>query len=429
MAGVVTDRIERIHEKNQQLTAHVAKLEHQVVELQDELEEKKLVAEMTQRQLLHEQDSNVGQAWRGAPNTASQDLLQQAMAENGRLTAENRRLAVEFERAAVAHRRAEAQLQHNDTDAQNRRLASENRDLRAEVSRLTQAHQKSELVLAQLQANTEKQAKRRESRTANAVRAAREAGSKSASQQVALLQNKIKVMDGTIREHAKREEAAARAMLREKEVALEEAKGSTHDATSFERSRSVKLNSDEAKEAVLALVNDKRKAAKGAVGYMTLTLSWDTKTNLNLCLVCPDVQRIHHRNREAHGGRLDVATERYEPLQNIVFDERPMEGVYHIKVLNLEQRVADRCTPVPFDLVVQIGGLVYALHSHWEPDSNAHSSTSMDICELTMHAGTHWLTPAAKIQQLGKIEGSAGLDRLHLLGDLLGENLISTISL
>ena len=433
MKDVVVDRIERIQDQNQLLRQHVATLEQRVATLQEALEERKLgellaqepgpdggrlsatprSAYMQQPDLRPSPSSSAIAARPSAPNMAGKELLEAAVSENGRLTAENRRLAAELDRALHAQKRVEALLQQEGgLEAENHRLVEENRRLADEGARHAQAHQKAEALLEHVQANCDKQTKRCEGRHANAIRRAKEQSLRKNDEKMALLQRKIAVMDSTIKEHTRREEAAVRFMAKEKAKALEEARKARYDPKPFERARAVKLNGDEAKEGVLTLVHSKRKANQGAVGYLTLTLSWSTKHALNLCCFCPDHRKIYFRNLEANGGRLDVCVHNGDPLQNIVFAERPAEGVYHIRVINSEPQLADRCDAVPFDVVVQVGGLVYALHSQWAADRAGSSGSMMDLCDLTLHAGTHWLTLDANTEQLGKVEGSAGLEEI-----------------
>jgi len=435
MAAVVTDRVEHICEKNQQLRAHVAKLEQHIAELQAELEKKKLIETITQRQLLHERtrDANDGmcgsslrpEASRhifgdGAPNTAGMELLQAALeearAENTRLASEIKRLALEFGRVTQAHTRAEAQLQQLRREDEKRLLIEENQRLAAENQRLLTSHQKAEATLAILQTNSEKIKERWEGRHANALRRVKEETEHKVGSKVAKLRKTISAMEMAMKEQARRVETAARVTGREKEEAEVKAMSKAYDNTLLDRTFAVKLNGEAAKEAVLAHVHAKRVAYRGAAGYLTLTLSWASPFDLNLCFRFPDYQVIWTRNTKAHGGRLDVASQdSTKPLQNIFFTDRPADGNYKVKITSYSEPKQTNCaSPVPFDVVIQVGGAVYVLHSpEWAPKRVSSSpitgSSSMDVCELTLHAGTHWLTLDPAFEQVGEVKGSAGL--------------------
>lgn len=77
---------------------------------------------------------------------------------------------------------------------------------------------------------------------------------------------------------------------------------------------------------------------------LTVTLIWDTPSDLDLWVRCPTGGHISHLSPQACGGRLDIdqnaegGSHSRRPVENIVFAGRPPAGQYHITVHNYQQR-------------------------------------------------------------------------------------------
>jgi uncharacterized protein YfaP (DUF2135 family) len=76
---------------------------------------------------------------------------------------------------------------------------------------------------------------------------------------------------------------------------------------------------------------------------LTVTLIWDSVSDLDLWLTCPNGQRISYRNRSACGGALDIdqnadARRTREPVENVFFAAAPRAGTYQVRVHNYAQR-------------------------------------------------------------------------------------------
>ncbi|MCG5241327.1 hypothetical protein ACIU1J_25975 [Azospirillum doebereinerae] len=94
---------------------------------------------------------------------------------------------------------------------------------------------------------------------------------------------------------------------------------------------------------------ERRIAASGAAeGELTITLIWNTPSDLDLHVHCPTAGRISFNNRTACGGTLDVDANsgrphpEGKPVENVFFPAGAAEaGVYRIEVHNYKHRGTD----------------------------------------------------------------------------------------
>ena len=96
----------------------------------------------------------------------------------------------------------------------------------------------------------------------------------------------------------------------------------------------------------------------GETGEVTVTLAWDSDTDLDLHIVCPNGQRINFNTPSGCGGQLDVdmnalGNDRlsWQPVENIVWANGAPPGRYQVRVDNYHSR-SDGLRPVPFRLRV-----------------------------------------------------------------------------
>ncbi|MFV3074871.1 hypothetical protein [Niveispirillum fermenti] len=89
---------------------------------------------------------------------------------------------------------------------------------------------------------------------------------------------------------------------------------------------------------------DRRMEAAGATeGDLTITLIWDTPSDLDLYVVCPDGTEIHFRRKTACGGQLDVDANVRDPVpnpvENVYFADGAWQpGNYAVRVANAKRR-------------------------------------------------------------------------------------------
>lgn len=89
---------------------------------------------------------------------------------------------------------------------------------------------------------------------------------------------------------------------------------------------------------------DRRMEAAGATeGDLTITLIWDTPSDLDLYVICPDGTEIHFRRKTACGGQLDVDANVRDsvpnPVENVYFADGAWQpGRYAVRVANAKRR-------------------------------------------------------------------------------------------
>ncbi|WP_135077378.1 hypothetical protein [Terasakiella sp. SH-1] len=132
------------------------------------------------------------------------------------------------------------------------------------------------------------------------------------------------------------------------------------------------------KETIENEIDDRREREGGKVGQITVSLSWDTKDDLDLYIACPAVpdpsllavlaetvlgvsetRTIYYGSLTACGGTLDVdmnyKSVEDSPVENVTFPDRPdVPGTYTVYVSNNGDRdpVGQE---IPFSLIVKKG--------------------------------------------------------------------------
>ena len=112
------------------------------------------------------------------------------------------------------------------------------------------------------------------------------------------------------------------------------------------------------------------------MGYLTITLSWDTQCDLDLYCTVPSGDKITYSNRNVAGGKLDIDAN-YErmmenPVENIFFTERPGAGSYKVEVNNCSSRISG---PTKFTLLVEIGGATHYFEGAAGSGQTKHAAT------------------------------------------------------
>jgi hypothetical protein len=117
---------------------------------------------------------------------------------------------------------------------------------------------------------------------------------------------------------------------------------------------------------------DRRLNAAGAQrGLLQFSLAWNSRSDLDLHVTCPNGRTINYRSRANCGGRLDVdmnagAGRSSSPVENVYFDA-PGAGRYRLRV-NLFGS-ANRGAPEPFELQIRDGDRVQVLRGTVRPGS------------------------------------------------------------
>ena len=123
-------------------------------------------------------------------------------------------------------------------------------------------------------------------------------------------------------------------------------------------------------------------AAQAQQGDMNVALAWDTLSDVDLAVTCPNGVKIHYKNRNPQNcnGSLDVDANvsrsglTRTPIENIFFAD-PEAGTYQIEV-NLFKNRADQVRQ-PFDVQLRIGDDTHH-HSGWVSRSSPKWSTTFD---------------------------------------------------
>ena len=99
----------------------------------------------------------------------------------------------------------------------------------------------------------------------------------------------------------------------------------------------------------------------GQLGEVTVTLAWNSDSDLDLHIICPDGERIFFDSPSGCGGELDVDMNAVgsnqislQPVENIVWPNGAPSGDYEVRVDNYRGR-SDGTRPVPFSLRIISG--------------------------------------------------------------------------
>ena len=103
------------------------------------------------------------------------------------------------------------------------------------------------------------------------------------------------------------------------------------------------------------------------LGALNILLSWQGSADLDLSVTCPSGAILNYRDRNACGGKLDVdanapVSPMKAPVENIVFEHTPDDGLYTVGVHPHRNRQDDREAPQHLVLTVIVDG-EEALHS------------------------------------------------------------------
>lgn len=84
-------------------------------------------------------------------------------------------------------------------------------------------------------------------------------------------------------------------------------------------------------------IDERREAAGGQQGELTVTLVWDSRADLDMHITCPGGQTINYTNtRGCGGGELDVdanvSARTTTPVENVFFRTGAQRGTYRIRV-------------------------------------------------------------------------------------------------
>lgn len=126
-------------------------------------------------------------------------------------------------------------------------------------------------------------------------------------------------------------------------------------------------------------------AAQAQLGEMNVALAWDTLSDFDLAVTCPNGVKINFRNRNPPNcnGSLDVDANvsrsglTRTPIENIFFAD-PQVGTYQIDVNLFKNRAGQERQP--FDVQLRIGDDMHH-HSGWVSRSSPTWSTTFDFKE------------------------------------------------
>ena len=107
-------------------------------------------------------------------------------------------------------------------------------------------------------------------------------------------------------------------------------------------------------------LNVRLRRENGQLGYLTVTLMWNTLDDLDLHCMTPSKMHIYYGNKSTGGGILDVdmnviGTQRCskKPIENIYFPEKPPYGTYEF-VVKYYNEYNKHQKNVPFTLTFRI---------------------------------------------------------------------------
>lgn len=123
-------------------------------------------------------------------------------------------------------------------------------------------------------------------------------------------------------------------------------------------------------------------AAQAQRGDMNVALAWDTLSDIDLAVTCPNGVKVHYKNRNPPNcnGSLDVDANvarsglTRTPIENIFFAD-PQVGTYQVEVNLFKNRAGQERQP--FDVQLRIGDDTHH-HSGWVSRSNPTWSTTFD---------------------------------------------------
>ncbi len=175
-------------------------------------------------------------------------------------------------------------------------------------------------------------------------------------------------------EHALAERAALEAYVRDLERAIADSEASCGPTAGPE------LDQHGASE-----IDRRLDAVQAQRGEMNVALAWDTLSDFDLAITCPNGVMISFRNRNPPNcnGSLDVDANvsrpglTRTPVENIFFAD-PQVGTYQIDVSLFKNRVGQERQP--FDVQLRIGDDMHR-HSGWVSRSSPTWSTTFDFRE------------------------------------------------
>ena len=92
---------------------------------------------------------------------------------------------------------------------------------------------------------------------------------------------------------------------------------------------------------------------------LRITLFWETSTDLDLSVTCPNGKKISYQKKINCGGVLDIdanaadASIMSSPVENIVFEENPPRGRYTIEVVLFKTRNNRRQNPFRITVIIK----------------------------------------------------------------------------
>ncbi len=104
----------------------------------------------------------------------------------------------------------------------------------------------------------------------------------------------------------------------------------------------------------------------GKLGYITLTLMWNTLDDLDLWCIVPNGSKIYYGNQQTGGGLLDVDMNAggsmncsKDPIENIYFPTKPEFGTYKVVVHKFKNVETPHGKPIYFTLTFRIGDTIH----------------------------------------------------------------------
>ena len=176
-------------------------------------------------------------------------------------------------------------------------------------------------------------------------------------------------------------------------------------AERFEREEAERLRKEEAAEAEAErnrpapTIQQRRVNEGGQTGFLTITLAWDTKCDLDLhCKLPHGGGTIMFNQKNRGGGKLDIDANASDsnlmahPVENIFFASKPQSGTYTVVVDNYCSRTGQK---VKYQLAVEINNSLHEFHGWVTPNG---SDKQVEAVKITIPPGNKGVSIVTKVK-------------------------------